>query len=86
MATLRSSTDGVGTTRCRSCMKVPMKLVAVVSVSANGQTLRSASETLTDLDYLDHIADVCASEPLVHEKRLLDDWLRARFTEARPAS
>ena len=66
-------------------MEVSMKLVAVVSVSANGQTLRGASDTLTDLDCLDHIAGVSASEPLVHEKRLLDDWLRARFIEARPA-
>ena len=54
------------------------------ALSANGQTLRRATETFTGMKHLGRIAGFSASDPLVHETRRLDDWFDARFIEGRP--
>jgi Protein of unknown function (DUF3016) len=51
------------------------------SLAANGQTLQSATESLADLNYLGHIGTYSSSDPLRYEKRMLEDWFKARFVE-----
>ena len=55
-------------------------------VAANGQLLQSGNEVLTDLDYLRRTGAGAGntSGPLRFEKRLIADWLKARFPAAAP--
>ena len=46
-----------------------------------GQVVRSAEETVTDLSYLAHANTPPTGDPLRLEKRMLDDWFKARFVE-----
>jgi hypothetical protein len=46
------------------------------SLEANGRTLRSGEETLSDMSYLHGFSDTYGSEPLRYERRMLDQWLR----------
>jgi len=49
------------------------------TLESNGKVLRSAEETITDLDYARRGPGRRADDPLHAEKRMLDDWFRARF-------
>ena len=49
------------------------------SLSDAGQVVKSAEETVTDLSYLAHANTPPTGDPLRLEKRMLDDWFKARF-------
>jgi len=49
------------------------------SLAAGGQVVKSAEEVVTDLNYLGHAAGQTTGDPLRLEKRMLDDWFKARF-------
>jgi hypothetical protein len=53
------------------------------TLESNGKTLRSGEETVADMNYLHGYAGIHRSDPLYYEKRMLDDWFRARFVEGR---
>ena len=55
------------------------------SLEANGAVLQSGEETIKDMDYLHHVAKYGSSDPLRHEKQMLDDWFKARLVEHQPA-
>lgn len=46
-----------------------------------GDVLSQGQETIADLNYLRHIADMRSTDPLRHEKRMLDRWFRERFAQ-----
>jgi hypothetical protein len=46
---------------------------------ANGQTIREAKETVSDMDYRDRSIDLGNTDPLRYEKRMLEDWFRKSF-------
>ena len=50
---------------------------------ADGQSPRSGKESISSLNYLERLGGYGTSEPLGHEKRMLDDWFRARFVDGR---
>lgn len=47
-----------------------------------GAVLRQGEETVSDMAYQMHAALDDTSEPLRYEKRMLDDWFRARFASS----
>jgi hypothetical protein len=47
----------------------------------DGKVERSGTEWLTELDYARRIQRDRSSEPLRHEKRMIDDWFKARFLQ-----
>jgi hypothetical protein len=49
---------------------------------ADGSTLRSAEESVADMNYLRHIPRAKSDDPLRHEKRMLEGWFKARFAGA----
>ncbi len=49
------------------------------TLSEDGRVLREGREQLSDMAYLDHLPRPTSGEPLPYERRLLDDWFRARF-------
>jgi Protein of unknown function (DUF3016) len=51
------------------------------TLSGEPGNTRSATESIADLNYLQRIGSYGSSEPLVYEKRMIDDWFRARFVE-----
>lgn len=53
------------------------------SLAAGGQVVKSAEEVVTDLNYLGHAAGQTTGDPLRLEKRMLDDWFKARFVAAK---
>ena len=53
------------------------------SLTVGGQVVQSAEETVTDLNYLVHVSDYSTVDPLRIEKRMLDDWFKARFVAAK---
>jgi len=44
------------------------------TIEQNGQVVRSGEAQLRDMAYMDHIRSYRDNEPLVHEKRMIDDW------------
>lgn len=54
------------------------------SLSESGRILLQSGETVSDVNYLDRTGYYFASDVLRYEKRMLDDWFRARFVERRP--
>lgn len=54
------------------------------SLVSNGQVLKSAEETISDMDYLNRTSGRYANESLHSEKRMLDDWFKARFVAPQP--
>ena len=53
------------------------------TLSGDGNAARTGKEVIADLNYLQRIGAHGSSEPLKHEKRMLDDWFRARLIEGR---
>jgi hypothetical protein len=49
----------------------------------DGKVERSGAEWLTDLNYARRITGERNSESLHHEKRMIDEWFKARFLEGR---
>jgi hypothetical protein len=49
------------------------------SLSEGGTVVKTAEETVTDLNYARHPTDYSQSDPLRYEKRMLADWFKARF-------
>ncbi len=56
------------------------------SLEANGAPVRSAQESLTDLDYLRSLAGSNRSESLHYEKNMLEKWFKANFGPGRAAT
>ena len=61
------------------------RIVVRYSLQDHGQVLRQGEESITDMDYMHHLADRRSGESLAHEKRMLDEWFRARFAQGRRA-
>ena len=53
------------------------------SLTADGQVVKSAEETVTDLNYFGHANDYAKTDPLRIEKLMLDDWFKSRFVAAK---
>jgi hypothetical protein len=53
------------------------------TLQADGAAPRSGKEWLTDLNYSRGVARRGESEPLYHEKHMLDEWFKARFADGR---
>ena len=51
------------------------------SLDIPGQEPLSGTEEVGDMDYLRHIAGYTSSGSLGHERRMLDEWFRARFVD-----
>ena len=49
------------------------------ALTEGGSVVKTAEETVTDLNYSRHTADYSQSDPLRYEKRMLADWFKARF-------
>jgi len=56
------------------------------TLSEGDRVLASGEETVTDLNYLRHGADIGLNEPLRTEKRMLEGWFKARIVERKPAA
>jgi Protein of unknown function (DUF3016) len=48
-------------------------------LQAGGQTLSSGDERLSDLNYLGYAGRLQPGDPLRYEKKMIDDWFKARF-------
>ena len=79
--TLRPSRHGTGEIRIvRGGADAPHIRVRY-TLSEGGQVVKSAEETVTDLSYLAHANIPPTGDPLRLEKRMLDDWFKARFVD-----
>lgn len=56
------------------------------TLESNGKLLKSGEESIADMDYLRRLSRYGTSEPLRHEKQMLDDWFKARFANVRPGT
>jgi hypothetical protein len=56
------------------------------ALSEGGAVVRTAEETLTDLNYARHTGDYATGDPLRHEKRMLSDWFKANFVAGKAAA
>jgi hypothetical protein len=52
---------------------------------ADGSVASSGEQVLADMNYLRRVPEARSNDPLRFEKRLLDDWLKARFGPTRHA-
>lgn len=52
------------------------------SLQSNGQVLKSGEEEIVDMDYLHRIDDRYNGQSLKSEKRMLEQWFKARFVAA----
>jgi hypothetical protein len=52
---------------------------------ADGSVVGSGEQALADMNYLRRVPQARNNDPLRHEKRLLDDWLKSRFGSSRQA-
>jgi hypothetical protein len=52
---------------------------------ADGRVVSSGEQVLSDMNYLRRVPTARDNDPLRYEKRLLDDWLKARFGPSRHA-
>jgi hypothetical protein len=49
------------------------------SLVRGGNVVAHGEETLTDMDYTNHVRDGFSDEPLGYEKRMLDTWFHQHF-------
>ena len=61
------------------------RIVVRYTLQEQGRMLAQGEEAITDMDYLHHIADRRTDTSLGHEKRMLDEWFRARFAHSHRA-
>jgi hypothetical protein len=54
------------------------------SLESNGRVIASGKESLSDMNYLDHINRYNDGDTLRYEKRMIDDWFRNKFVARRP--
>lgn len=52
------------------------------SLESNGRVVKSGEESVSDMDYTRYVGAPRSRESLSHEKRMLDQWFRARFLAA----
>lgn len=55
------------------------------SLLVNGKLVKSGSETVADMDYSRRVGHLRGTEPLHHEKQMLERWFRATFVEQQAA-
>lgn len=55
------------------------------SLESNGKVLRSGSEELSDMVYLNRTGVYGSGDRLRYEKRMIDDWFARQFQPAQPA-
>ena len=55
------------------------------TLESNGKAVASGEESLADMNYRFGATRVHSSDPLYYEKRMLDEWFKARFVDARAA-
>lgn len=55
------------------------KLTLRYSLLTDGKVVQSGEESISDMDYLNHLPRGRDSEPLSHEKRLLTQWFASHF-------
>jgi len=55
------------------------------SLVEGGKVVQNGEESVADMNYLRHGADIRDNEPLHYEKRMLADWFKARFVDHKPA-
>jgi len=51
------------------------------SLEQPGKPVRRGEETVSDMNYTHGRTSTIGTEPLYHEKRMLDEWFKARFGE-----
>ena len=56
------------------------------TLEVNGTAVRSAEESLADMNYTRGLVEARYSEPLYHEKKMLEKWFKASFVEGRAAA
>ena len=56
------------------------------TLEVNGNPARSGEESLADINYARGLTTARESAPLFYEKRMLDEWFKARFVEGRNLS
>lgn len=57
----------------------PPRITFRYTVQEGGQVVAQGQESLTDLDYANHLPDIHTSEPLHFERRVLETWFKQRF-------
>ena len=50
------------------------------TIEANGVVLRSGDEALADMTYLNHMNRYPSGDELRYEKKMIDDWFKAKLT------
>lgn len=53
------------------------------SLESNGKVLRSGSDNLSDMSYLNRINSYSSGDTLRYEKRMIDDWFAQQFGKAK---
>ena len=56
------------------------------SLQAGNQILGSGEESLADMNYMSGLQTGNTSDPLYHEKRMLNDWFISRFVKNKAAA
>lgn len=56
------------------------------TLEVDGKPVRSGEERVADLDYARGISKYRESQSLYYEKRMLDDWFKARFADGNAAA
>ncbi len=56
------------------------------TLEANGQPLLSGEESVADMNYANGFGGTRGSDPLHYEKRMLDNWFKARLVERKPSA
>ncbi|MEQ1807547.1 MAG: DUF3016 domain-containing protein [Burkholderiaceae bacterium] len=54
------------------------------SLEVNGVAVRSADESVVDLNYTRGLSGSRGTEPLAYEKNMLEKWFKASFAEGKP--
>jgi hypothetical protein len=54
------------------------------TLEADGRTVRSTEEWVSDINYARGLPRAGSSEPLYYEKRMLDVWFKGRFAPGNP--
>jgi hypothetical protein len=58
-------------------------MVVRYTLESNGKVIASGEDTLRDMDYLGRINRYSDGDMLRYEKRMIDDWFKAKFAQRR---